>query len=109
MSNRAWFRIHSFTGVITGLLLFVICWSGTFAVLSNELDWLVTPEARVESGGPLASWGTIAESVESAYPSAAVGWLSAPLYPASAAQVWVDLPQQSAVWVYVDPWRRPMV
>ena len=102
MSTRLWFRVHSFTGVITGLLLFVICWSGTFAVLSNELDWLVTPEARVESGGPPASWGTIAEAVQAAYPSAAVGGLSAPLYPASAAQVRIDLPAQRAVWVYVD-------
>ena len=103
MSNRVWFRVHSFTGVITGLLLFVICWSGTFAVMSNEFDWLVTPEARVESGGPVQSWGTIADAVQAAYPSAVVGWLSAPLHPASAAQVGVDLPQQSAVWVYVDP------
>lgn len=102
--TRLWFRVHSFTGVITGLLLFVICWSGTFAVLSNEFDWLVTPEVRVESGGgPVQSWGLLAETVQAAYPGATIRGLSAPLYPASAAQVRVDLPAQRAVWVYVDP------
>ncbi|WP_421709357.1 PepSY-associated TM helix domain-containing protein [Algihabitans sp.] len=101
--TRVWFRVHSFTGVITGLLLFVICWSGTFAVLSNEFDWLVTPEARVESGGRVQSWGVLTEAVQAAYPDATIRGLSAPLYPASAAQVRINLPAQRLVWVYVDP------
>ena len=104
MSNRAWFRVHSFTGVITGLMLFVICWSGTFAVLSNEIDWLVTPETRVAVGAERQSWGTIAKAVETVYPDATARLMRAPLYTRSAAQVMVNLPGQSAVWIYVDPY-----
>ncbi len=104
MKAKSWFRVHSFTGVITGLLLFVICWSGTVAVLSNEIDWLVTPEARVDPGDGRASWSSIVSAVQSAYPEATVTWLSEPLYSGSAAQVLVDLPDQDAVWVYVDPY-----
>ncbi|MDZ7840125.1 MAG: PepSY-associated TM helix domain-containing protein [Gammaproteobacteria bacterium] len=104
MTNRSWFRLHSFTGVITGLMLFVICWSGTFAVLSNELDWLVTPEARTEPGQGRASWGAIKAHVEQAYPKAEITLLSTPLYTRSAAQVLINLPAQESVWVYVNPY-----
>lgn len=104
MNTRTWFRVHSFTGVITGLLLFVICWSGSFAVISYELDWLVTPQARVEPVREPVSWGALENLVETAYPQAAVGSLSAPLYRRSAAEVVVDLPWQDSVRVYVDPY-----
>ncbi len=104
MTTRAWFRVHSFTGVITGLLLFVICWSGTFAVIANELDWLVTQEARVEAGGQPQSWGVIVEAVGAAYPAAEINLLQSPLYAGSVARVRVDLTNQRLVWVYVDPY-----
>lgn len=112
MTARGWFRVHSFTGVITGLLLFVICWSGTFAVVSNEIDWLVTPEARVvppeavrgEEGPETVGWWDMVAAVEATYPEAAIIWLGAPLYPRSAAEIVIDLPTQSGVTVYVDPY-----
>ena len=104
MKKKTWFRIHSFTGVITGLLMFVVCWSGTFAVISHELDWLMTPEARVEARGQPVSWGTLEAAVMAAYPEASLGSLSAPLYPSSAAEAVIDLPHQEAVRVYLDPY-----
>jgi len=105
LTKRNWFRVHSFTGVITGLMLFVICWSGTFAVLSHELDWLATPEARVtHEQGEAASWGTIRAAVENEYPAAEIVLLDAPLYSRSAARVLVNLPEQDSVWVYVNPY-----
>ena len=108
MSTRGWFRVHSFTGVITGLLLFVICWSGTFAVVSNEIDWLVTPEARLgpigETDRRTVGWGDMVAAVRAAYPQAEIVWLSAPLYPRAAAEIVIDLPSQSGVTVYVDPY-----
>ena len=104
MTTRTWFRVHSFTGVITGLLLFVICWSGTFAVVSHELDWLITPEARVVSGGEPVSWGALQTAVQGAYPEAEIEQINAPLYRHSSAEVLIDLPDQKSVRVYVDPY-----
>jgi len=103
MSTFTWFRIHSFTGVVTGLMLFVICWSGTFAVIAHELDWLVTPEVRIDNSAPLATWGEMKRAVETAYPDATVTWMRAPNHAYAATQILVDRPHHNYVWVYVDP------
>jgi len=104
MTARAWFRLHSFTGVITGLLLFVICWSGSFATLAHEIDWLVTPELRVDRRGQWASWGEWLAAVEQAYPQARLRWITAPLYSLAVAQAVVDLPAQDHVRIHIDPY-----
>jgi uncharacterized iron-regulated membrane protein len=104
LPNRTWFRIHSFTGVITGLMLFVICFSGTWAVISHELDWLANPDLRVEPRGSRASWGEMVASVERAYPGASVAWIRAPLYEVSTAMAVVDVNGERTLKVHVDPY-----
>jgi uncharacterized iron-regulated membrane protein len=104
LKTKTWFRIHSFTGVITGLMLFVICWSGTFAVISHELDWLVTPEARTARAvdGPI-DWHRLYQQVRSVYPNAQVAWMEKPLYQRAAVQYVVNMPDQDYVRIYLDP------
>ena len=104
MKTRTWFRVHSFTGVITGLLLFVICWTGTFATLAHEFDWLVTPEARVVDQGSPKSWSAMLDSVRQRYPESEVTRIRVPEYQREAAQFIVDRPDQDWVRVYVDPY-----
>ena len=107
MKTRSWFSIHSFTGVMTGLLLFIICWSGTFAVLSYEIDWLITPEMRIEATGERASWGTLFDAVQAAYPDGEVTGINKPVdadKAHSALQAYVSLPDNNSVTVRVDPY-----
>ncbi|WP_299399703.1 PepSY domain-containing protein [Pelagibius sp.] len=104
MTSRGWFRVHSFTGVITGLLLFFVCWTGTVATVSHEIDWLVTPEARVQPDGEALGWEALVGAVKAAYPVEEIHFLTAPLYERSAAEIVVDLPEQRFVRVYVDPY-----
>jgi len=103
MRTRTWFRIHSFTGVITGLLLFVVCWSGTFATLAHEIDWLVTPAMQASPEGGSVNWPAVYRSVREAYPKVQVHSLQAPLNRRAAARVVIRPPDQPRRLIYVDP------
>ena len=103
LKTRDWFWVHSFSGAVFGLLLFVVCWSGSFAVIADELDRWVTPEARTQLRGDWASWGDWLASVEAAYPGAAVSRLEAPPAPGSTALAVIDTPEQPLVRVYIEP------
>lgn len=104
MRRRRWFEIHSWLGVITGLMLFLICWSGTTAVLSYEIDWLLDPRLRVEPQPQRASWGELAEAVRRAHPEATGISLHAGEYARSAAHADIELPNGDARRVYLDPY-----
>jgi len=102
LKRWAWFRIHSFTGVITGLILFVICWSGTFAVISHELDWLTTPDTSYAIQNKPESWDQIQSLVQSAYSDATQVAYLAPEYPWTMTMVLINKPNQSGVLVQID-------
>ncbi|OGB26584.1 MAG: hypothetical protein A3I66_17200 [Burkholderiales bacterium RIFCSPLOWO2_02_FULL_57_36] len=104
MRPRHWFRVHSWIGVIGGLLLFVLCWAGTVATLSHEIDWVLTPASRVQPGAERASPDRLYNKVKAVYPQASIARIHAPLYARSAAQVIVDFPNQRSVRVYLDPY-----
>lgn len=102
---RLFFLVHSCTGVTAGLVLFVICWSGTFAVFAHELDWLVTPQARVQPGGDHAGWDAWLQAVREAEPEAQIMGLEAPRYARSAATALIADARGQSRFVYIDPYR----
>jgi len=105
--TKTWFHWHSVTAALFGVLVFAIVWSGTFAAVSNEIDWLVTPELRVTPQGEPAGLGEIGEIAAAAVPSAELVAVRAPLYARFAAVVEMLEPRSTTqLRVYVDPYRR---
>jgi uncharacterized iron-regulated membrane protein len=47
--RKALFHLHGWFGVNLGLLLFIVCFSGTVATLSDEIDWFFNPAVRAAS------------------------------------------------------------
>ena len=101
---RGWFRVHSWTGVVTGLLLFVVCWSGAVATLSQELDWLLTPGLRVQPGGARLGWDAWHAAALMAHPGAKLLAIEAPLNERAAAVVRLETRHGQALRVFVDPY-----
>lgn len=102
MRTRPWFRVHSFAGVVTGLLLFIVCWTGTFATVSHEIDWLLTPALRAG-----AAQGFDPDAAERAalqhQPAGQLLWMAWPLHEGFAVDVVLKTPTSSMWHAYVDP------
>lgn len=67
------FTIHSWAGIVTGLLLFVVCFSGAVMVFKNEIDRWANPSlAQLPRAATPASLDTMLRNVQAAYPEGRV-------------------------------------
>lgn len=103
MKRRLFLVLHSWVGVTCGLLLFIVCCSGTMAVFANEIDWLLNPALRAPAAAHPASWQTLAGAVNRASPGAHLSMLRGPRGPGWAAEAWIDAPSGQLQRVYLDP------
>lgn len=104
LTNQRLFQLHGWLGVNLGLLLFVICFSGAFAALSHELDWLANPAIRVTPQAERVSWATIYDNVRRAYPQAYVSSIHSPLGPRFASEAMIATPERQTRRVYINPY-----
>lgn len=104
MTRRTWFDWHSWLGLTTGLLLFVVCWSGTVAVFSHELDWLAEPAMRAPASPDRSiPWAAIEANVAAARPGWSIDQIHAPKAPGFAVEALVRSPEDVAGRVFADP------
>ncbi len=68
LSKRLLFDIHSWIGIKLSILFFIVCFSGTLAVFSHELDWLFNPEMRATPQQQRASKNLVVNNLKKVYP-----------------------------------------
>ncbi|WP_236975111.1 PepSY-associated TM helix domain-containing protein [Membranihabitans maritimus] len=68
ISKRVLFKIHSWIGINLSILFFIVCFSGTLATLSHEMDWLFIPSMRVTPEETMASKNLIVSNLGVQYP-----------------------------------------
>lgn len=105
--KKSLFVLHGWLGLNLGLLLFIVCLSGTVATVSNEIDWLFNPAARagadVSGGHREYPWEAWYRAVRAAHPDAFVSSLGAPAGPGWAATAMVHYGGLDFRHVYIDP------
>ena len=72
LTKKLFFNIHSWIGIRLSILFFIVCFSGTLATLSHEMDWLFNPEIRATPKKDLASRNLIVSNFEKLYPNAKI-------------------------------------
>ena len=69
VNRRLFFKIHSLIGVKLSILFFIVCFSGTMATISHELDWLFNPAIRATPQESLVSKQTLVDNIKAKYPN----------------------------------------
>lgn len=102
-NKKKWLDWHSLVGFSTGLLLFLICWSGTFATISNEIDWLLTDVMRTNTQHTSnQNLVTAYKLVKQQRPEVKIVGIASPDFINSNIRVSINTPNQAAEIVFVD-------
>lgn len=103
--RRLWWVVHQWVGLKLSLFLAFILFTGTLAVLSAEIDWLLHPTLRVAPSsveGP-PRWDLIAEN-SARYPGVAtINYIGRPTARAFAARVAFQRADESRGYLHVHP------
>jgi uncharacterized iron-regulated membrane protein len=104
-ASRTWWAVHQWVGLKLSLFLTFVLFTGTLAVVSQEIDWLLQPGLRVAPStveGPVA-WAKIAENAARHPDAAEVNAIAAPVASAFAAQVVIEEPDGTLGFLYAHP------
>lgn len=76
VSKKVFFRVHSWIGIKLSILFFLVCFSGTLATLSHEMDWLFISDMRATPQTEFASRNLIVSNLKKIYPKGIITyWL----------------------------------
>lgn len=81
MNRKFLFKVHSWIGINLSILFFIVCFSGTLATLSHEMDWLFIPESRATPAEAKVSRNLLVANFKKEYPKADLEYWVSPDEP----------------------------
>lgn len=102
---RLWWLVHQWAGLKFSILLSFILFTGTLAVFSSEIDWLMRPAMRVDVSSVSGSvnWPAIARNAAATHPGYEIRSIDAPIARAFAASLMVKKGDGSLAYLYAHP------
>ncbi len=104
-ASRVWWHVHQWVGLKLAIFMSFVCFTGSLAVLSHEIDWLIQPTLRVApstvSGEP--DWARIYAGASGWRSEAEVQYLSAPVASAFAATAVIEYPDETLKVLHIHP------
>ena len=104
MNKKLLMTWHSWFGLKLSILMLIICFTGTLAVVSHEIDWLLDSDLRIEAQDKEIQWQAMTDTAKQAFPQRELGYISAPLYSNFASVALMSDPQLGARRVYLNPY-----
>lgn len=105
--SKLWFLVHSWLALPIWFFVLIVCFTGTLAVVSQEIVWLAQPEVRANKpdGDPrLLNYDEVLQSFQSQRPDVIVESLRRPDEDHFALVVNGTLPDASSKGFYVNPY-----
>ncbi|GAC1032280.1 PepSY domain-containing protein [Pseudomonas sp. No.21] len=105
--SKTWFLVHSWLALPIWFFVFLVCITGTLAVLSEEIVWLANPDVRATApsdDAELMSFDQILAAIEKQDPTADVEWLAKPEESHFALTASVTYPDTRTATLYVNPY-----
>lgn len=105
--SKTWFLVHSWLALPIWFFVFLVCITGTLAVLSEEIVWLANPDVRATApsdDAELMSFDQILAAIEKQDPTADVEWLAKPDESHFALTASVTYPDTRTATLYVNPY-----
>lgn len=99
------YLIHSFVGLKLCLLFTVVAFSGALAVLSQEIDWLLYSQVRVEPLADRLDAGLLFDKLQAAYPHFGLSSFQSMLYHPNLASFAMFNDEQGGFrYAWIDPY-----
>ena len=105
--SKLWFLVHSWLALPIWFFVLIVCFTGTLAVVSQEIVWLAQPEVRAskpDGDPPMLSFDQLRASVEAAQPGVYVSSIERPDESHFAPTVRVTYPDSRTTTLYVNPY-----
>ena len=104
-ASRLWWTVHQWVGLKLSILLAFVFLTGTIAVFSSEIDWLLRPAMRVApaSVGSEVAWSRAAQAIAAHAPEARIVRLEAPADRGFALSATIERAGGGLAFVYAHP------